>query len=443
MRPEIKIKIPQSLVAEIRLDLQRKHHHAYERAGFVFGTSVEVSPNCWIVYLNEYMSIDDDHYVEDSSVGARINSEAITRGMQHAFSQKKGLFHVHLHDFDYSDLPGFSATDAEQLPPVARSGLNFVPDEIHGVLVIGTCALNGIAFIKGFKPAIKLSQISVVGYPVRFSFPSRKLESETLDRYDRQSFLGPFAQSLISRLTIGVIGLGGGGSHIVQQLAHLGFKKYVLFDRDIVKESNLNRLVGATSNDVCNKTAKFDVSERVIRSLILDAEIGGGKYLWQEKADDLKRCDIAIGCVDTFLARRDIESECRRFYLPYIDIGMDIMTIKREPPNMFGQVHLSMPGEECLICRGFLSETNLAREANQYGNAGKRPQVVWANGVLASSAVGVLVDLITAWTRTHNRKVYLSYEGNKGHVCNHMKLSYDLPQVCPHYPIINSGPVHY
>ena len=47
------------------------------------------------------------------------------------------------------------------------------------------------------------------------------------DRYSRQSFLGPGSEARIARCTVGVAGLGGGGSHIVQQLAHIGFKRYV------------------------------------------------------------------------------------------------------------------------------------------------------------------------------------------------------------------------
>jgi molybdopterin/thiamine biosynthesis adenylyltransferase len=49
---------------------------------------------------------------------------------------------------------------------------------------------------------------------------------------------------------VGLAGLGGGGSHIVQQLAHIGFQRFVVYEGDVVEESNLNRLVGATSIDV-------------------------------------------------------------------------------------------------------------------------------------------------------------------------------------------------
>ena len=71
----------------------------------------------------------------------------------------------------------------------------------------------------------------------------------TADRFSRQSFLGSDSEQLIARCTVGVPGLGGGGSHIVQQLAHIDFKRYVLYEDDLTEESNLNRLVGTESRD--------------------------------------------------------------------------------------------------------------------------------------------------------------------------------------------------
>jgi molybdopterin/thiamine biosynthesis adenylyltransferase len=69
------------------------------------------------------------------------------------------------------------------------------------------------------------------------------------DRYSRRSFLGSDAEERISDCTVGIVGLGGGGSHIVQRFAHIGFQDHVIYDDDRVEESNLNRLVGARSSD--------------------------------------------------------------------------------------------------------------------------------------------------------------------------------------------------
>jgi hypothetical protein len=49
-------------------------------------------------------------------------------------------------------------------------------------------------------------------------------------------------------------------------------------------------------------------------------------------------------------------------------------------------------------CMGFLTDAKLAEEAARYWKGGARPQVVWPNGVLASTAIGLAVDIVTGWT---------------------------------------------
>ena len=56
-----------------------------------------------------------------------------------------------------------------------------------------------------------------------------------------------------------------------------------------------------------------------------------------------------------------------------------------------------------------------AKEAQRYGAAGSRPQVVWPNGVLASLAVGTVARMLTPWHRCVP-PAYLEYDGHKNTV---------------------------
>jgi hypothetical protein len=76
-----------------------------------------------------------------------------------------------------------------------------------------------------------------------------------------------------------------------------------------------------------------------------------------------------------------------------------------------GQVVLSEPGSPCLRCMGTVTEAALAEESSKYGAAGGRPQVVWSNGVLVSLAVGLVVQMVTPWSRRAKPGAYLSYDG--------------------------------
>lgn len=260
-----------------------------------------------------------------------------------------------------------------------------------------------------------------------------------IDRFSRQSFLGKDSQEKIENCRIGIAGLGGGGSHIVQQTAHVGFLKYALYDGDVTKDLNLNRDVGATLLDAVDAVPKLEVAKRLILGLSPNAEIEAFKGRWQENPAALKNCDIVFGCVDGFSERDQLERCARRYMIPYIDIGMDVHRSSDPVPMMAGQVILSMPGGPCMRCLGFLTEERLAREAAKYGAAGPRPQVVWPNGVLASTAVGLALDLITDWTRSLRKVAYFSYRGNDGTVQPHVRLRYLPSETCSHYPLSEIG----
>lgn len=251
------------------------------------------------------------------------------------------------------------------------------------------------------------------------------------DRFLRQSFLGPDSEERISRCTVGVVGLGGGGSHIIQQLAHIGFQRYVVYDNDLVEESNLNRLVGARSIDVPAEAQKLHIAKMMIYGLQARARVRGFACKWQENPEPLRECQIVFGCVDSYQGRQELEIACRRYLMHYIDIGMDVHGNER--PVIGGQVILSSPGGLCMSCMGFLTDEKLAEEAARYGNAGSRPQVIWPNGVLASTAVGLAVDLLTNWTRRNRTYAYLTYDGNEATVRESATIRNLRSTICPHF----------
>jgi molybdopterin-synthase adenylyltransferase len=255
----------------------------------------------------------------------------------------------------------------------------------------------------------------------------------TDDRFSRQSFLGSDSQKSIESARLAIVGVGGGGSHIAQQLAHVGFLNFRIYDRDIAEDSNLNRLIGGKECDPAIQTPKIDIAERLIKGLRTKAIVDSYPCRWQDNPEPLRGCDLIFGCVDGFSQRRELEASARRYLVPLIDIGMDVHCVNDEPPRMGGQVILSMPGGPCMFCLGFLNERVLAQEGERYGDAGPRPQVVWPNGVLASTAVGVAVDLLTDWTRSLRDVVYLEYDGNKGTVKPHVRLGHLENRTCPHY----------
>jgi len=232
------------------------------------------------------------------------------------------------------------------------------------------------------------------------------------DRHSRQSFLGADSEEILRDLQGGVVGLGGGGSHIVQQLAHIGIGTLIVADPDHVEDSNLNRLIGATATDVEDGTLKTLVAERLARAINPKISVTAVSDRWQEGHMHLRGCQCIFGCVDSWSEREQLERFARRFLIPYIDIGMDVHDLGDREFTISGQVFLSMPGQPCMRCAGILTDDLLAEEARRYGAAGGKPQVIWPNGILASAAVGLFMQLFTPWHSSHQGFAYLEYDGD-------------------------------
>ena len=288
-----------------------------------------------------------------------------------------------------------------------------------------------------------------------------------MNRLDRQSFLGPDSDTILGAANVGIVGLGGGGSHVVQQAAHMGIGGYVNVDPQTIDETNTNRLIGGTLADVhCEpgrtgiikrlvrginrlvggtmdhvdcRRAKTGIAERLVRGLNPLARITSVHGNWQDGTDQLKECDVIVGAVDSFAERAELERFARRNLIPYIDVGMDVHDLGAKGFLLSGQVVLSTPGAPCLHCCGIVTDERLKEEAQRYGAAGGRPQVVWSNGVLASTAIGLLAQILTPWYQDPPAFVYLEYDGNRGTVSRSVYMDTLKDCICQHHPPDETG----
>jgi molybdopterin-synthase adenylyltransferase len=247
-----------------------------------------------------------------------------------------------------------------------------------------------------------------------------------------QGFLGSDSPDILMRARAAIIGLSGGGSHVALQLAHVGVGNIVPVDYDRVQDRNLNRMVGATARDARLGTLKTTVIRRVIKRVNPHASVLAVPKKWQEEAELLRECDVIFGCVDSFSEREQLEATARRYLIPYIDIGMDVSPVD-DGFSIGGQVALSMPGGLCLRCYGVITDDRLRLEAARYGAAGSRPQVVWANGVLASTAVGIFVQLLCPWREQQMRGILREYDGESHTLSTSNKMIYLEGNQCPHF----------
>jgi molybdopterin-synthase adenylyltransferase len=223
-------------------------------------------------------------------------------------------------------------------------------------------------------------------------------------RYSRnEALFGADGQAKIAATKVVIIGLGGLGSHVAQQLAYLGVADYGLVDFDIVTDSSLNRLVGAVDADVGAETKKVAVAERTIKAIKPDATVASvdGKVADDEAVSAIARADVVFGCLDRDVYRIELTETCAAHAKPYVDLATDIGEDGDE--LFYGGRVIFCDGTRCLVCLpGVLNQEAIARDRMSpeqraadrriYGIdrdalAGTGPAVVSINGVVASLAV--------------------------------------------------------
>jgi molybdopterin/thiamine biosynthesis adenylyltransferase len=224
-------------------------------------------------------------------------------------------------------------------------------------------------------------------------------------RYSRNiALFGEEGQRRIAATNVAIAGLGGLGSHVVQQLAHLGVIRYALLDHDTVTESSLNRVVGALPQDVLSRTPKVKTAERLIKSLQPEAAVTvlEARVTWS--SDDaaaalIQKADVVFGCLDRESPRLFLTDLCSASKITYFDLATDT---GGEDEDWYGGRVVYCDGTRCLSCLDLLdqrqirleqmTDAELESERRLYGLkgdllGGTGPAVVSVNGVVASLAI--------------------------------------------------------
>ncbi|MDQ4125728.1 MAG: ThiF family adenylyltransferase [Actinomycetota bacterium] len=227
------------------------------------------------------------------------------------------------------------------------------------------------------------------------------------DRYSRnEGLFGAEGQAAIARTRVAVVGAGGLGCHVAQQLSYLGTKYLAVIDDDIVTLSSLNRLVGATEADAIAGTKKVVVAQRTARAAnaTIEFDYYDGRVEDSGAYELLEGSDVIFGCVDDDAARLSLTRISAELKKPYIDLASDIGA------SWWGGHVLVADGEHCLVCLGMLALEQLAVEGMTpdqrlardriYGIpraalATTGPMVVSINASIASFGITEFVALVT------------------------------------------------
>jgi hypothetical protein len=289
-------------------------------------------------------------------------------------------------------LQSFSSVDDDGERALLEYFGRRIPDAFHVTAVFtqagGRCRqLGSQAF----------AQLQVVGHELRWSAEHSNI-AEPEQRFARQVLaFGASAQQSLSRLRVAIVGLGGTGSVVATELAHLGVCDYVLIDPDCVEETNLNRLVGATTHDLRRPKAKvFAGHIRSINSMA-QCETVVGDVVDDEVAARLRTADFVFLCTDSHASRAVVNQIAYQYLIPTIDIGVAIHSRNGAVTDVVGRTQMLSSGLACLLCAGWIDSSQVRlemmtdderqRDAYTPGVPVAQPAVISLNSTIASAAV--------------------------------------------------------
>lgn len=204
-----------------------------------------------------------------------------------------------------------------------------------------------------------------------------------MERYKRNySSISKEEQKILSNTSVAIVGLGGLGGYVLENLVRLGIRNFNLIDKDVFDLSNLNRQILATEKTINNQKAK----EAFNRALEIDHRVKAKVFC--EKLDEnsikmLEGVDVVVDCLDSVNTRLILESLCEK---------MDLSLIHGAIRGYYGQVGISKQGNRII---SKIYKENI-REDESLGNL---PMTCM---ITASLQVNLLLKMIFKEDLEHN-----------------------------------------
>jgi molybdopterin/thiamine biosynthesis adenylyltransferase len=314
-------------------------------------------------------------------------------------ARTRGQCLIFVHTHLGNGAPSFSKADdagEAKLSPFLESRLPGVQN--FALLITSEGCLCRVISRKEYIEVLEVGQHS------RFLSVGQELKSK--DLFDRQiRAFGAEGQARIQNLNVGIIGLGGTGSLVAQQLAHLGVERFMLLDFDYIECTNLNRTAGATPTDVGR--AKVEVaSDMILRinpAAMVECKISN--IIFQKDAAYLGGLDFLFCCTDSQASRAILCQLAYQYLIPTIDLGVSITAKEGSVSHITGRVQLLAPGLGCLTCGNLLDSEAIRREmltpeqrqADRYISGAQEPQpsVMSLNSTVAALAVSMFLGTVT------------------------------------------------
>ena len=180
----------------------------------------------------------------------------------------------------------------------------------------------------------------------RFAVTLAQVEGVALERgilparYQRnRKALSVADQLTLFRSSVAVIGCGGLGGYVVEELARLGVGRIVVIDPDVFEEHNLNRqLFSSPANLGLAKVATAVARVAEINPAVTIVPVHAA-FSPENGVELLGGCKVAVDALDTIQVRLELADVCA---------GLNIPLVHGAIAGWYGHVTTQYPGDETL-----------------------------------------------------------------------------------------------
>lgn len=365
----------------------------------------------------EVIAIAPEDIAASSGVHITVRTNSLARVLRRARDERLVVGFVHSHPQGPAI---FSEQDDSHEPLMAElaRNRNGCATPLLSLLTTQDGRLAGRVWREEASP-LPFDMIRVVGDRLSLHYDGR-FGTNTPAAFHRQALaFGPALNKDVAALRIGVVGAGATGSATMVLLARLGAQRIAVFDRDLVDETNLSRLHGATRADIGRP--KVEVIKAHVEAFGLQADVAAYQTWIGDPAcrDALKSCDMIFGCTDDHDGRMLLNRLAYFYLVPVIDMGIDIGLGDHGILGADARVTVVQPGTRCLLCRNVidparafaehLERTDPAeherriKERYVRGGGNPNPSVVHFTTDAAAMAVDELIQRLTGYRQAGPR----------------------------------------
>jgi molybdopterin/thiamine biosynthesis adenylyltransferase len=359
--PEVTLAIAEGHWDELTSALERE-----EESAAVLLAGVAVDGDRLVFAVNRVMWVPEEHYDERTPVRLSIRSAGWVPALKAAAAA--GLHPIFFHTHPGAD-PTPSVYDDEVDEALAKPFCLRARVSRYASLILGATTSHP-TFTGRVRDehgsTTPISHVRVVGGRLQRlpSFDDTEATEADLELHDRQvRAFGAAGQRALSKLRVGVVGAGGTGSAVLEQLIRLGVRDIVSTDDDTITATNVSRVYGSSLSD--EHRPKVDVAHDNAHRIGLGTTIRRhqGRIDKRQALELLRGCDVIFGCTDDHTGRMHLSTLAFYYLIPIIDLGVSIHSVDGTIRSISGRVTYVAPGEPCLVCRGVVDLARVREEA--------------------------------------------------------------------------------